>query len=337
MPQNILSHQDLRELVKNKLTQVNVPSDHAQIVADVLVHANLRGVDSHGVLRTEHYVKRVKEGGLNVSPNIQVKKTGAVSAVLDGHDGFGHVVAQKAMETAIQLAKTNKVGIVGVVNSSHCGALSYFVNQAAEENLIGIAMTHTDKSVVPFGGAAPFFGTNPIAFGFPAKRHKPIILDMATSEVALGKILNAREKNSKIPENWGVDEKGNPTTDPFKVLSLLPFGGAKGYGLALAVDVLSGILTGSAFGPHIQPMYDKYNQMRKLGHFVCAIDPSIFNSGGSFLEDVDRLIDELHEVPAANHFDKVMVPGEPEQINETNNLAKGIQLPDSVYQYLTNS
>ena len=330
----IMSHQKLKELVKKKLEQTGVLEEHAEIVAEVLVHADLRGVHSHGVLRTEHYVRRVKEGGLNPNPNISFKATGPVTGIVDGDDGFGHVIAKEAMKHALRLAKDNGVGVVGVVNSSHCGALSYFVRQAADENMIGIAMTHTDKYVVPFGGAEAFFGTNPLAFGFPAKNNPPIILDMATSGVALGKVLQARETGQSIPSNWGVDEKGNPTTDPHQVVSLLPAGGVKGYGLALVVDVLSGILTGSAFGPHITAMYGDYKKMRKLGHFVGVINPAAFTNVDSFLHAIDQMIDEIHEVSPAEGFDKVLVPGEPEQLKEQRYLKNGIPIPESVHRYL---
>jgi ureidoglycolate dehydrogenase (NAD+) len=330
-----VNHDVLKERVVIKLEEAGVPSDQAQTVAEVLVHADLRGVHSHGVLRTEHYVKRVTEGGLNPNPTIKVKETGPVSALVDGDDGFGHVVAKKAMEVAIELAHEKGVGFVGVENSSHCGALSYFLTQAAKENLIGIAMTHTDKIVVPFGGAKPYFGTNPIAFGVPTKKGHPVILDMATSEVAFGKILHAKDKGSHIPPTWGVDTSGQPTTDPNQVTSLLPFGGAKGYGLAMVVEIFSGLLTGSAFGPHVKPMYGNYNEMRKLGHFMCAIHPSVFNRGDSFLEAMDQMIDEIHQVQPAKGFERVMVPGEPEQLKEERYLKEGIPVPETVYDYLT--
>lgn len=335
MSEIIVNHEVLKELVIRKLEQASVPSDQAKTVAEVLVHADLRGVHSHGVLRTEHYVKRVSERGLNPNPNITVKETGPVSALVDGDDGFGHVVAKKAMDVAINLANQYGVGFVGVENSSHCGALSYFLTQAVEENLIGIAMTHTDKVVVPFGGAEPYFGTNPIAFGFPTKKGQPVILDMATSEVAFGKILHAKDKGTDIPPNWGVNSSGRPTTDPHQVTALLPFGGAKGYGLAMIVDIFSGILTGSAFGPHVQPMYGNYNEMRKLGHFMCAINPSVFNKGESFLSDMDQMIDEIHQVKPAEGFERVMVPGEPEQLKEARHLSEGVPVPENVYSYLT--
>ncbi|WP_206918536.1 ureidoglycolate dehydrogenase [Alicyclobacillus suci] len=335
MPEVLVPHEELKSLVVKKLQQVNVPLEHAEIVADVLVHADLRGVHSHGVLRTEHYVKRVAEGGLNPSPSIRFEQTGPASGIVDGDNGFGHVIAKEAMQHAIHLAQENAIGFVGVRNSSHCGALSYFVKQATDQNLIGIAMTHTDKSVVPFGGAKPFFGTNPIAFGFPAKRHRPVILDMATSEVAFGKVLQARETETQVPMTWGVDQDGNPSQNPFQIAALLPAGGPKGYGLALAIDVLSGILMGASYGPHVAPMYGDYDKMRHLGHCVCVINPAFFTSLSQFLEDIDQMIAEIHEHPVAPGFDRVLVQGEPEQIKEDRYLKSGIPIATSVYAYLT--
>ncbi|MDQ0218184.1 ureidoglycolate dehydrogenase [Peribacillus cavernae] len=333
----LVAYEKLKKLCSIKLQKAGVPSEHANIVADVLVHADARGVTSHGVLRTEHYVKRVIEGGLNTYPSFSIKETGPVTAIFDGDDGFGHVISKNAMDHAIELAKKNGIGMVSVINSSHCGALSYFVNQAAEANLIGMAMTQTDKLVVPFGGAEPYFGTNPIAYGFPAKKHQPVILDMATSNAALGKILHAREAGKEIPNNWGVDQTGKPSTDPNKVTALLPFGGPKGYGLAMVVDILSGIMTGSAFGPHIKPMYGDYNEMRKLGHFYCVIDPAMFTDPVIFMENMDGMIDEIHDVQPAEGFNRVMVPGEPEQLREEGHIQNGVPVTERVYNYLVQS
>lgn len=334
MIETTVSLEELTELVVKKLTEAGLNEEHAEVVADVLVHADLRGVSSHGVLRTEHYVKRLTNGGLNPDPQFSIKETGPCSAIFDGNDGMGHVISKEAMEYAIQLAEKNGIGMVAAINSSHCGALSYFVQQAADKNMIGMAMTHTDKIVVPFGGAKPYFGTNPIAFGFPAKENKPVILDMATSNVAFGKVLHAREAGHSIPADWGVDENGRPTTDADNVSALLPFAGPKGYGLAMVVDILSGILTGSAFGPHITAMYGDYNKKRHLGHFFCAINPKIFTDVTGFLTNMDQMINELHDTTPAAGFDKVMVPGEPEQLREDTRRKEGIPVTDSVYQYL---
>lgn len=335
MSEVIVSKEKLKELVVNNLKQVGVPKEHASTVADVLVHADLRGVHSHGVLRTEHYVNRIKEGGLNIKPNFKKEVTGPSTAKFNGDDGFGHVVGKKSVEQAIKMARENGIGVVVSYNSSHCGALSYYVKQAAEANMIGMAMTQTDKVVVPFGGREKFFGTNPIAYGFPARQHRPIILDMATSNVAFGKVLHARETGRKIPADWGVDEQGKSSTDPNKIEALLPFAGPKGYGLGMVVDVFSGLLAGATFGPHIKPMYDELNEMRKLGHFFMVINPSYFTDLENFLTQVDQMISELHDVSPAENFKQVMVPGEPEQLREEARLKDGIPVAESIYNYLT--
>ncbi|MFC7320036.1 ureidoglycolate dehydrogenase [Halobacillus campisalis] len=329
-----IDQEELKELVVNKLSEAKVDKEHASIVADILVHADLRGVSSHGVLRTEHYVKRMLEGGMNANPDFNITKKGSSAALFDGDNGMGHVITKEAMKEAIKLSKDNGIGIVGIVNSSHCGALSYYAEQAAKEDTISMIMTHTDSAVVPFGGAEPYFGTNPIAYGFPANEHRPIILDMATSNVALGKVLHARETGSEIPDNWGVDENGNPVTDPNLLKNLLPFGGPKGFGLGLVVDVMTGVLTGGAFGPKISTMYGDYKNNRELSHVIVTINPGLFIEKEEFLNNIDQMIDELHAVKPADGFSSVMVPGEPEQLKEETNKKEGIPLPESIYNYL---
>ncbi|MBD8137335.1 ureidoglycolate dehydrogenase [Bacillus sp. CFBP 13597] len=327
--------EEAKRLVIKQLTKVGLNEETAGKIAEVLIHADLRNVNSHGVLRTEHYVNRLQAGGINPEAQISFQKTGPVTGVVDGDDGFGHVISDVAMDHAIDMARENGVGMVTVFNSSHCGALSYFVQKAADAKLIGIAMSHTDKIVVPFGGKTSFLGTNPIAYGVPAKTKKPYILDMATSNVAWGKILQAREEGKEIPEGWGVDEHGAAVTDPNKVVSLSTFGGPKGYGLSVIVDVFSGLLAGAAFGPHIGKMYDDLDKKRKLGHYFCVINPSFFTDTDIFLEQMDQMIEELKQVEPAPGFDRVYVPGEIEQINEEKNLKHGITIASSVYEFLT--
>ncbi|CDQ18479.1 ureidoglycolate dehydrogenase [Halobacillus karajensis] len=334
MEEVVIQQADLKALVVDKLVGAEVSEEHAEVVADVLIHADLRGVSSHGVLRTEHYVKRMLMGGMNANPEFKVERKGSAGALFDGDNGMGHVITKEAMDEAIKLSKENGIGIVGVINSSHCGALSYYAEQAAKEDTISMVMTHTDSAVVPFGGAEPYFGTNPIAYGFPANKHKPMILDMATSNVAFGKVLHARETGKEIPDNWGVDEKGNPVTDPNLVKHLLPASGPKGYGLGLVVDVMTGVLTGSTFGPDIPPMYGDYNNYRQLSHVIVTIDPGLFIGKKEFLSNIDQMIDELHAVQPAEGVSSVMVPGEPEQWKEEARKIEGIPVPKSIYGYL---
>ncbi|MFJ7682462.1 ureidoglycolate dehydrogenase [Peribacillus butanolivorans] len=327
--------EEAKQLVIKKLTEAGLGEGNAGKIAEVLVHADLRNVNSHGVLRTEHYINRLQAGGINPDAQISFQSSGPVTGVVDGDDGFGHVIGEVAMDHAIEMARNNGVGMVTVVNSSHCGALSYFVQKATDAKLIGIAMSHTDKIVVPFGGKTSFLGTNPIAYGVPTKTKKPFILDMATSNVALGKILQAREEGKAIPEGWGVDGNGATVTDPNKVVSLSTFGGPKGYGLSVIVDVFSGLLAGAAFGPHIGKMYDDLEKKRKLGHYFCVINPSFFTDSDLFLEQMDRMIEELQQVQPSPGFDRVYVPGEIEQLHEERNLVQGITIASSVYEFLT--
>lgn len=330
-----IKHEEAKQYAINKLVAAGLMESHAEKVAEILVHADLRNVNSHGVLRTEHYVNRLKAGGINPKANITFNQTATVTGIVDGDNGFGHVIGDIAMDHAIQMAKENGIGMVTAMNSSHCGALSYFVQKAAEANLIGIAMSHTDKIVVPFGGKNSFLGTNPIAYGVPAKKHKPFILDMATSTVALGKVLQHKEEGKSIPEGWGVDANGQSVTDPNKVVSLTPFGGPKGYGLSLIVDIFSGLLAGAAFGPHIGKMYEDLDKKRHLGHYFCAINPTNFTTLEAFLAGMDQMIDELHESEPAPGFSQVYIPGEIEQLNEENNRVNGITIAKSVFDYLT--
>jgi ureidoglycolate dehydrogenase (NAD+) len=332
----LVSFGQLQKWCINKFQQAGIPMDRAEITTDVLLHANLRGVDSHGVLRMEHYVEKIKQGGINPLAEVSIRNTGPVTAIVDGDDGLGHIAAKEAMAQAINLAKTNGIGVVSVINSSHCGALSYFVEMAAREQLIGIAMTNTDKMVVPYGGSSAYFGTNPMAYGFPAGKNPSIILDMATSSVAYGKILEANHLGQPIPDNWAVDQAGNAITDPHQFAALLPFGGPKGYGLGMVVDIFSGLLTGSPFGPYVKPMYSEdLSQQRKLGHFMYVFDISRFTDPATFNLNINQMIEDIHGMPPAPGFNRVLLPGEPEYLREQQRRQDGIPITEELYNYLS--
>jgi ureidoglycolate dehydrogenase (NAD+) len=240
------------------------------------------------------------------------------------------------MKHAIETATQTGIAMVGVQDGSHCGALSYFVLEATRNNMIGIALTQTDKCVAPFGGVSPFFGTNPIAFGFPCKSHPTVILDMATSNTAYGKVLHARETGSEIPDDWGLDENGNPTTDPHRVKALTPFGGYKGYGIGMAIDILTGVLLGAQFGPHITAMYGDYDKKRNLASLMMAIDPSTFVSLDHFTAQMDDLVSELHAQQAGPGFDAVRVAGDMEIMYEAKHREEGIPVVTTIYDFLKN-
>ena len=325
---------ELIELTVNKLVAAGVRQDTAQQVAKVLVYADKTGVSSHGVLRVEHYCKRVASGGMNPDATFSLERLSPSAAIFDADDGMGHAAMIEATEQAITMAKEAGIAFMLVKNASHCGALSYYANQAAEAGMCSIVMTQTDKCVAPFGGAKAFFGTNPLAFGFPVEGHDHVIIDMATSYVALGKILHARETGKEIPATWALDENGVPTTDAKKACTLLPFAGPKGYSIGFAIDALTGVLAGAAFGPHVNGMYSDYENMRKLGSLVMAIDPAFFGNN-HFAKTMAEMVNDIHQVPAAEGFDSVMYPGEPQHKFRQACESEGkVPVAEEVYAFL---
>lgn len=330
----LVNDKELRSLVVERLTEAGLNKPHAEIVAEILVHADLRGVRSHGVMRTQHYVTRLHAGSLNRNPDFTLKEVRSGAALLNADAGMGHAACCEAMDKAIEMAKDTGIAMVGVENGSHCGALSYFVLRAVAKDMIGMAVTHTDKCVAPFGGAKAFFGTNPIAFGFPTNKHDPVVLDMATSNTAFGNILHAKEQGNSIPDDWGIDSNGTPTTDPNQVEAMTPFGGYKGYGLALVIDVLTGVLMGAKYGPHITAMYGDYDKPRELASLMIAIDPSTFTSAEGFKSQMDAMVDDLHAQPPRPGFKQVYVPGELQILLEKVNLQAGVPVSDTIHDWL---
>jgi ureidoglycolate dehydrogenase (NAD+) len=330
----VMMAEELRRFLVEIFRSRGVPEADGLLVAKALVHANLRGVDSHGVMRVSHYVRRLEAGSINPKPQFKVETTGPVTAYLEGDDGLGHVAVWHAMGRAIEMAKERGLGLVGVRKSSHCGALSFYAYQAIEADMIGMAITQTDSGVVPFGGTRPFFGTNPLCVGIPSRREIPIVLDMATSTVSGGHIYKARAENRPIPNTWALDKEGKPVTDPHQAVYWTPAGGAKGYGLGVIVDVLTGLLMGGNFGPHVTLMYGDYEKKRDLCHLVGAIDYHRFPGHSSFLDQVTRMIEEVHQVPTAEGFDRVMVPGEPEYLMERDRIRNGIPIEDYLFDEL---
>jgi len=319
-------HKVLFSFCKDVLLKAGVAKDIAEIVSDSLVTAELIGFQSHGVVRLPHYLKRIKIGSIKAKPNIRVIKKKGNTALVNGDDGLGHAVGVFAMREAIKLAK-NGVGFVGVQRSSHFGIASYIGMIAAKKDMIGVVLSHTDASVIPFGGKRPAIGTNPLSVVVPTDREFPIILDMATSAASLGKIIVARKKGENIPSDWGVDEDGVPTTDPNKVKYLLPMAGAKGYALSFVIDILCGPLTGSPFGVRLPLMYGDYDKPRQLGHFIGVINIKNFIPIKEFKRNVGIMIDDIHDIPPAKGFDRVMVPGEKEYLTKLKYEKEGIPLP----------
>ncbi|PVZ87285.1 ureidoglycolate dehydrogenase [Serratia sp. S1B] len=329
-----VSKQQLHQLIQNKIHAAGLNLAHAGIVADVLAHADARGIHSHGAVRVEYYSERISKGGTNNNPHFTYEKTGPCSAVFDGDNGAGHVAAKLSMDHAIQMAKENGVAVVGVRRIGHSGALSYFVQQAAHAGMIGISLCQSDPMVVPYGGAEVYYGTNPIAFAAPAEGDDIVTFDMATTVQAWGKVLDARSRNAPIPDTWAVDSEGKHTTDPFAVSGLLPIAGPKGYGLMMMVDILSGVLLGLPFGKHVSSMYHDLSVGRELGQLHIVLNPAYFTNVSAFRQHVSQVLKELNAIKPAPGVEKVLYPGQGSHMRELESEKNGIDIVDEIYQYL---
>jgi ureidoglycolate dehydrogenase (NAD+) len=296
------------------------------IISNALAKTSLWGIDSHGIARITHYLTRLENGTINKNPKLNFIKTAAATIQLDGNDGHGIVIMTKATECAIDLAIEAGVGIVGIQNSSHCGAIGLYSRQITDSGMVGIVFTHADSLVVPFGGNKPFFGTNPISVAFPTEnKSEPICLDMATSVVPWNYIINARRENKNIEFGIGVDKNGNESVDPNEIVGVLPMAGHKGYGLAFVIDMLCGPLNGMNFGPNMTSMYKDLEKQRKLGSLVIAIDPQRFGGKDKLRNAGTQVIDLIKD-----YGDNVLFPGQPEYISSTSRKQFGIPVTEAM-------
>ncbi len=333
-----VDHRKLLRFVSASFESLGVPHGDADIAADALVAADLRGVDTHGVIRfspNAWYVKWLREGSMTAKPDIRIVSENASSALIDGDRGMGMVIGHRAMELATRKAKSSGVGMVGVRNSRHFGMSAYYAMKALPHDMIGIAMTNASRQVVPTFGREARFGTNPMCFAVPADKELPFVLDMATTTAAAGKLELAARRESPIPSGWALNEEAGPTTDPRvaqKARRLLPLGGSresgshKGYGLAVLVEILCGVLTGT-----ITALNDNQDPR---GHFFGAIRIDSFRPADEFKRDMDRLIRELKSTPPIQGQERVYVAGEIEFETAKERAVNGIPLLDSVIKGL---
>lgn len=307
-----------------------VPAAVAEVVADSLVYADLRGVGSHGVLRTEIYLRRAAERMVDPHAEVRVERDGGSTLLVDGANNFGAWVGVVAMDLALDRAKETGACVVGVRRSNHFGTAAYFVERAIHRGCAAMVMSNASQTMAVTGGMTPFVGTNPVAFGFPTGREAPFILDMATSVVAKGKILAKAKLGGSIPEGWAIDLAGNPTTDAQAAVAgtVLPLGGAKGSGLSMVIDILSGVLTGAGYGPTIRSMYDDWQQPQDVGHFMLVVDIDRFLPLSAFTDRLADYIDTMKRQPRAPGVDEILHAGEPEHRLQAAALSGGIDLPD---------
>jgi ureidoglycolate dehydrogenase (NAD+) len=305
----------------------------AETVAVSLVHANRRGVDSHGVARVPIYSERLRAGLINGRPRPRVEREDGAVALIDGDRGPGQVAGVLATDHAIDLARRHGVGVVSVHRSSHYGAAGYYAIRAAQAGMLGMSTTNSEPFVIPFGGVGRALGTNPIALAAPTP-DGIFDVDMATSQVAVNKIFNARDEGRTIPEGWGVDEQGQATTDPAQVHAAVPLGGYKGYALAVLVEVLSGALAGAGVGHEVGNLYEG-GETQDVGHFHLVIDPDRLAGRARFAESLGALLQALKAMSPAPGHDEVLVPGEPEARAQAERERDGIPLPPTLWVTLS--
>lgn len=319
----------LQSFCREVFIRAGVPADRASIVAESLIQADLRGVESHGVVRTGIYLKRVEKGMMDPQAEPVVVSEHGSTLLINGSNNFGAVVGSYALDMAMKRAKQYGAAVVGVKGSNHFGTGAYYAQRAIEQNLILLVMSNASQTMPPTGGVRPFIGTNPLCVGVPAGEENPFILDMATSVVARGKIIVAAQKGEAIPLGWGIDKEGNPTTDAEAALegSVLPVGGPKGYAISMFIDILSGVLTGAGYGQYVNNMYDNWNEPQNVGHFFIAIDINRFIPLDLFKQRVDQYIRQIKNEPKAPGVKEIMVPGEIEQRQTESRKRDGIELP----------
>lgn len=312
------------------LERAGAPEPVARVVADSLVYADLRGVESHGVVRTEIYLRRIAEGMIDPHAAVALERDEGGTALVDGGNNFGAYVGVTALDLAIERAKRHGVCALGVRGSNHFGTCAYYAERAVARGLALIVLSNASQTMPPTGGVRPFLGTNPIALGFPTDRGAPFILDMATSVVSRGKIIVAAKRGEAIPSDWAVDGDGRPTTDAAAALggAVLPLGGAKGFGLSMAIDILAGVLTGAGFGPSVNNMYENWSEPQNVGHFFLAVDIARFMPLDAFTRRIGRYIDLLKAEPRAPGVDAILYAGEIEHRLAAKRRRNGIDLPE---------
>jgi LDH2 family malate/lactate/ureidoglycolate dehydrogenase len=285
------------------------------------------------VARLPVYVERLRAGLLNPRPRPSVVSRDGAIAVVDGDHGPGQVAALFATDLSVEIAREHGVGVVTVRRSAHFGAAAFYARRAAHAGLVGMAMTNTEPLVIPFGGSEPALGTNPIALAAPAA-DGIFDLDMATSQVAVNRIFNARDEGRPIPLGWGVDERGEPTTDAAAVRSAVPLGGYKGYGLAVMVEILCGVLAGAGVRHGVGELYGEGGEHQDTGHFHLALDPERTVGRERFAAVLGGMLDELRASPVAPGFDEVLVPGDPETRARAERERSGVPIEPALWARL---
>ena len=324
-----ITETDLNRFCSEIFKRLDLPAADAGTVADCLVEADLRGVHSHGVVRLPVYVRRLQAGAYNARPDIRVVRETRTTAVLDGDNGMGQLVSRRAMALAIEKAKAGDCVWVSVYNSNHNGTQACFAQMALEHGMIGFCFTVGGiNHVAPWGGAEAILGNNPFGIAIPAGEQFPVILDMACSVAARGKVNVAAARGEPIPEGWCTDAQGRPTTDPHEALKgfVLPMAGAKGYALTTVIGMLSTMLSGGAFGTDVTHLYDDFDRPQNIGHLLGVLPVASFVDVAEFKKRMDKGIRDIKNVKKSPGVDEIFLPGEREYRTLIERRRSGIPL-----------
>ncbi|MCL4466656.1 MAG: Ldh family oxidoreductase [Chloroflexi bacterium] len=324
----------LRAFTVAVFEKVGVSPEDAAVVTDSLIEANLRGVDTHGITRMLCvYIKRLQVGVMSPRTEWSIARENASTALIDAKNSLGQVVATRAMQLAISKAKQTGIGFTAVNHANHYGAAAYYSMMALEHDMIGFSSTNAPAGVAPWGGRQPILGTNPFSYALPAGEEEPVVLDMATTVVARGRLLLYAKQNLPLEPGWALDERGVPTTDPQTALRgiLAPLGGYKGYGLALIVDLLCGVMTGANYGGHFPGfLADNLEEPSDIGSVFMAINVNSFMDTAEFKGRMDQAVREIKGSALAEGATRIYVPGEIEFETKAERLAHGIPVPEQV-------
>ena len=333
----IVSSQSLFNFVKSAFIATGFSNRNANITADLMVQADISGQDGHGIFRLPQYIKRLQVGGMNPKPKFQILKERTATALIDGDNGIGHLVMRHAADIAIEKAQKSGVAWVGARMSNHAGPASLYTRYVLDKNMIGIYVAvGSANHMPPWGGTDLLLSTNPISVAIPSGVNPPIVLDMATTVAAYGKVKTLLQSGGKMPLGWMIDKQGNPVTDPAKSKDgfLLPIGGPKGYGLALIFGILAGTLNNAAFGKDVIDFNADNKSVTNTGHFIIALNIEAFMDPVQFREQIDTVWKEMKSSKKLPDILEIRLPGENLAKTMRERKAFGIKIPKPLFTKL---
>ena len=336
---NYLSITDAERFISSALQAEKVPASDADIIASLMVQSDLAGADGHGIFRLPAYLKRIRAGGVNLHPNIHIEREQGATALINGDNALGHLVMNRAVDLAIEKVKQHSVCWIGSHYGNHSGAASVYVRKLAEQGYIGIYMAVGNANhMAPWGGIDLLLSTNPIAIAVPAGDGPTVLLDIATTVAAYGKVKVAAQKGESIPDDWMIDRQGKPITDPKKSAegSLLPIGGYKGYGLAVMIGLLAGALNNAAVGKGTIDFNAHHDLVTNTGQTIIAVDPSAFGNTEDFINRVIALVSDLKNSSTLPGVKEIRVPGEGAAKTRVERIKNGIPVSPELLEALNN-